>query len=85
MSVCVLYLISLNKWVGAPSCSYFPNQSDKHHHYSLWPNDLVRNLMLNYSVVSWYFISLEISPVSFHSFAFRGKKFNGCVRNDLAW
>ena len=41
--------------------------------------------MLNYSVVSWYFISLEISPVSFHSFAFRGKKFNGCVRNDLAW
>ena len=41
--------------------------------------------MLNHSVISWYFISLEVSPVSFHSFAFRGKKFNGYVRNDLAW
>ena len=35
--------------------------------------------MLNHSVIRWNVISLEISPVSFQSFAFRAKNLTGVL------
>ena len=52
--------------------------------FFLLPDDLVRNLILNHSIISWYFISLEIGLVSFQFSTFRHEKYNRYVSNDLA-
>ena len=63
--MCVLYLLSLNKWVWRAILLTVSEPIEQtSSFFSPSPNDLARNLILNHTLVCCYFISLEIGLVN---------------------